>query len=111
MILRHSTLYCSGTSLLLLAATALTIHGRLSRVWAGPSLTQKSALVRTLGLTDLCLFTEASYTRHLSMADLNTPFQESPLVFEHFPSGSLVAAPQQLSGVHATQMRVTRHGR
>jgi hypothetical protein len=30
------------------------------------SLQEKVNLVQKLGLTDLCLFTEASYTRHLS---------------------------------------------
>jgi hypothetical protein len=49
-----------------------------------------------LALTDLCLFTEARYTRHPSMADLHTPFQDHPLSLEHFPSGSLIAAPPHL---------------
>jgi len=50
-------------------------------------------LVQRLGLTDLCLFTEASYTRHLSLADFHTAFQDSPMALEHFPSGSLVTHP------------------
>ena len=50
-------------------------------------------LVQRLGLTDLCLFTEASYTRHLSSADFHTAFQDSPMALEHFPSGSLVTHP------------------
>jgi hypothetical protein len=54
----------------------------------------KAALVGQLGLTDLCLFTEASYTRHPSMADRHTPFKDSPFSLEHFPSGSLVSPPQ-----------------
>jgi hypothetical protein len=53
----------------------------------------KTSLVRQLDLTDLCLFTEARYTRHPSQADLHTPFQDSPLTFEHFPSGSLLGPP------------------
>lgn len=48
-------------------------------------------LVKRLGLTDLCLFTEARYTRHPSQADLHSPFQDHPMSLEHFPSGSLVA--------------------
>lgn len=50
-------------------------------------------LVRELGLTDLCLFTEARYTRHLSQADWHTPFQDHPAALEHFPSGSLASPP------------------
>ena len=57
------------------------------------SLRASAALVDRLDLTDLCLFTEASYTRHLSLADLHTPFQNGPMSLEHFPSGSLVMPP------------------
>jgi hypothetical protein len=52
--------------------------------------------VRALELTDLSLFTEARYTRHLSQSDRHTPFQDHPLALEHFPSGSLVAPPTLL---------------
>jgi hypothetical protein len=47
-------------------------------------------LVEELALTDPALFTEARYTRHLSQADRHAPFQDHPMAFEHFPSGSLV---------------------
>ena len=53
-------------------------------------------MVRDLELTDLCLFTEASYTRHLTQADRHTPFQNSPMALEHFPSGSILACPGAL---------------
>ena len=56
-------------------------------------LQEKISLVRNLGLADLCLFTEASYTRHLSLSDFHTAFQDSPMALEHFPSGSLVIHP------------------
>jgi hypothetical protein len=48
-------------------------------------------------VTDLGLFTETRYTRHPSLADLHSPFQDSPLAMEHFPSGSLVQPPAQLA--------------
>ena len=111
MALRHSTRYCSGMTALVLAAAALGIHGFLAVQCAGPSLAHTSSLVHALQLTDLCLFTEASYTRHLAMADLNTPFQDSPLTFEHFPTGSLVAAPRHLAGNVSTRITVTHPGR
>lgn len=50
--------------------------------------------VSELELTDLCLFTEARYTRHLSQADLHSAFQDHPVALEHFPSGSLVTPLQ-----------------
>jgi hypothetical protein len=53
------------------------------------------ALVRELHLTDLCLFTDARYTRHLSQADRYTPFQDHPAALEHFPSGSLLSPPYE----------------
>ncbi|UCG38952.1 MAG: hypothetical protein JSV00_01590 [bacterium] len=59
-------------------------------------LERRRQLVRDLGLTDLCLFTEARYTRHLSQADLHSAFQDHPMALEHFPSGSLVLPPPHL---------------
>lgn len=67
-------------------------EGRLSRL---------GRMVEELTLTDLCLFTEARYTRHLSQADLHSPFQDHPLSLEHFPSGSFVLPPQRFRQPHA----------
>lgn len=53
-------------------------------------------LVRSLSLTDLALFTEARYTRHLTQADRHAAFQDHPLALEHFPSGSLISPPSPL---------------
>ena len=54
--------------------------------------------LRKLQVTDLCLTTEARYTRHLAMADRHAPFQAHPLALEHFPSGSLVLPELSLRG-------------
>ena len=59
-------------------------------------LQQKKNMVRDFALTDLCLFTEANYTRHITQADRYTPFQDSPLALEHFPSGSIFLPPEKL---------------
>ena len=69
-------------------------HASFERKAALESFEKKTELVKRLQLTDLCLFTEASYTRHLSQSDFNTPFQDSPMSLEHFPSGALVAPPR-----------------
>jgi hypothetical protein len=61
-----------------------------------PLQQQRAWIVRVLGLTDLCLFTEARYTRHPSLADLGTPFQDHPVALEHFPSGAIVPVPPHL---------------
>jgi hypothetical protein len=64
-----------------------------------PLLLEQAQVVKNLGLNDLCLFTEARYTRHLAVADLNTAFQDYPMSFEHFPSGSLVPVPPHLTHI------------
>lgn len=75
-------------------ASVLTFADAAWRVRAGaPGLAERATLVEQLGLTDLVLFTEARYTRHLSQADLHSAFQDHPFAFEHFPSGALVVPP------------------
>ena len=59
------------------------------------SLREKEEMVKRLELTDLCLFTEASYTRHLTQADHHTPFQDYPVSLDHFPSGSIIRPPMK----------------
>ena len=95
----------SSSFLLYLAANLLLLallfaHASFQEMHAGPLLRENSELVQTLGLSDLCLFTEASYTRHPTQADLNTPFQDSPLCLEHFPSGSLLMPPEIVRHPH-----------
>lgn len=70
------------------ASISLRIDSKLVR--------ERREIVKVLALTDLCLFTEARYTRHPSMADLHTPFQNHPLSLEHFPSGSILSVPPHL---------------
>lgn len=74
------------------------LDANLSRRIDAPGARQRREIVKVLALTDLCLVTEARYTRHPSMADLHTPFQEHPLSLEHFPSGSFIAVPPKLQG-------------
>ena len=74
---------------------ALGVLFTLHAVWAVYDAQEQRAevhmLVKRLGLTDIALLTEARYTRHLSLADLHSPFQDAPMAIEHFPTGSLVA--------------------
>ena len=51
------------------------------------------AAVRSFGLSDLALSTEARYTRHPAISDPLVPFMNMPGSFEHFPSGSFFASP------------------
>ena len=91
----------SGLWFLFLAANALLllaflVHGAHRHAAEEPALREKRELVKRLGLSDLCLFTDARYSRHPSMADFNTPFQDHPLSLEHFPSGSILSPPPHL---------------
>jgi hypothetical protein len=70
-----------------------------SRYQAGEALERlgKEAItVQKLQITDLCLFTEAWYTRHPSQSDWHNPFQSHPVCLEHFPTGSIVRPPDLL---------------
>jgi hypothetical protein len=80
---------------------AAFVHAALQRNARQSGLREKSELVRTLELTDLCLFTEARYTRHPSQADLHSPFQDHPVSMEHFPSGSLLLPLRRKAENHA----------
>jgi len=77
----------------LLTLTLLALHAHSLVAADGAAQVRNVALVRSLGLTDLCLFTEARYTRNPSQSDLHAPFQDHPLALEHFPAGSLASPP------------------
>lgn len=70
-------------------------------------LPARRELVAVLSLTDLALWTEARYTRHPSMADMFSPFQDHPGAFDHFPAGSLMvpAGPRP-----ETSLQIRRQG-
>jgi hypothetical protein len=76
-----------------LGFVACFVDAAYRRTALEPQLQQIEQTVSRLGLTDLALFTEARYTRHPSQADLHSAFQDHPLAFEHFPTGSLIAPP------------------
>ena len=94
--LRKSNLFFLTLAVSLILLCLMFAHASFKREAARGAMKEKGDIIRALELTDLCLFTEANYTRHLSQADLHTPFQDSPMSLEHFPSGSLAAPPPSL---------------
>jgi hypothetical protein len=94
--MRKSNLFFIYLALNLTTAVLLFIHASIKEKADMPLLMKNAEMTKRLELTDLALFTEARYTRHLSQADLNTPFQDYPMSFEHFPSGSVVRPPAHL---------------
>ena len=72
--------------------TSLFIHSRrLEKELQADEEIQKIA-VAGLGLTDLCVATEARYTRHPAVSDPMAAFMDHPGALEHFPTGSFWAA-------------------
>lgn len=91
--MRRSGVYllaCAANTLLMLVLL-LDARGREAR--AAAFLEPCVRAVRVFRLTDLCLFTEARYTRNPSMADFHAAGQDHPFALEHFPSGSMVTPP------------------
>lgn len=91
--MRPSTFFLAITALNIMLFSLLMLHARSKPAEALAIQSSCAELVEELLLTDLCLFTEARYTRNPAMADLHSPFQDHPLSLEHFPSGSLVMPP------------------
>ena len=76
--------------------TVLVARSRSLKAMHDQALAASEAVARELGLTDLAIWTEARYTRHPSLADRATAFQEHPGSLEHFPAGCIVAPPPHL---------------
>ncbi len=98
--MRKSTLFLLYLALNFILLIVMLTHASMSKKSEIEALAEQERMVRRLGLTDICLFTEASYTRHLTQADVHTPFQDSPMTLEHFPSGALVAPPAGIGRTH-----------
>jgi hypothetical protein len=82
----------------------LLVHAPFAKSALANDVEKMEELTERLALTDLCIFTEARYTRNPSLADLHSAFQDHPVSMEHFPSGSFVAPPAHLIGERAHGM-------
>jgi hypothetical protein len=94
--MRKSTVYLFSLFLLALLTAVMLAHAAVRERAEQASLLRQAEAVKDLQLTDLCIFTEARYTRHPSQADRHAAFQDHPLSMEHFPSGSLIEMPDGL---------------
>lgn len=99
--MRRSTPFLALLVLLLGLFLGMLLHAWRAGRAIDPAVAECRHWVAELQLTDLCLFTEARYTRNPALADLHTPFQDHPTALEHFPSGTLVAPPPHLTSPHA----------
>jgi hypothetical protein len=94
--MRKSTIFIIYTVAGFLAMGLIFAHASYRKTASAEINKEMADTVRTLGLTDLCIFTEARYTRHPSVTDLHSAFQDHPVSLEHFPSGSLIGPPLHL---------------
>jgi len=102
---RRSSAYLIYVGVNALLAGALLVHASQRRAVLEADLREAAALAAEVGLTDICLTTEANYTRHPSQADRHTPFLDGPFGFDHFPSGAIVGPPAHLGKSHETRHR------
>lgn len=96
MLPRKSDIFFTSLAAGVLLLGLMFVDAAISRRLDRDLVRERREVVRVLTLTDLCLFTEARYTRHPSLTDLHTPFQEHPMSLEHFPSGAIMAVPPHL---------------
>lgn len=95
-MMRPSSRYLLYMSLLCVALAAAFRDATLRSRYDKENRAHRQELVRSLGITDLCLATEATYTRNPALADRFTPFQDHPGAFDHFPTGSVIPPPAHL---------------
>jgi len=74
--------------------TSLFVHSQHRREELRSDEEIQKIAVAGLGLTDLCVATEARYTRHPAVSDPMAPFMDHPGALEHFPTGSFWTAIQ-----------------
>jgi hypothetical protein len=91
--LRKSDLFLLWLAVNLCALLIVFVQAYHERQSDAPFLKERKNMVEKYELTDLCLFTDAQYTRNPAIADFAAPFQDHPLSMEHFPSGSIIPPP------------------
>jgi len=97
---RRSSVFLFYLALNIVLVGLMLVHASHRRARLAGDVREMTALAERFGLTDLCLFTEANYTRHPTQADFHTPFLDGPLALDHFPSGSMIVAPAHLRKPH-----------
>ena len=74
--------------------TSLYLHSRHADNGHRSSRQILTITTAGLGLTDLCVATEARYTRHPAISDPVAPRMDHPGAIEHFPTGSFWVPPK-----------------
>jgi hypothetical protein len=94
---RKSDIFMLYLLLNIIVLAILFFHAHFPAAAVSATLQENRTVVSNLRLTDICLFTDARYTRNPSIADPNSSFQDCPMSLDHFPSGSLMPPPPHLN--------------
>lgn len=93
--MRPATLLFFLVSFVLAFDAGLLAAGQARRATMARDLPLLHSVTAALGLSDLCVATEARYTRHPAVSDPVAPFMDHPAAMEHFPTGSFWAPPSR----------------
>jgi len=91
--MRPALIFISFIVTLLVLDGVLYIHSSYRQAKDITYIPANNIVTSVLGLTDLCVSTEARYTRHPSLSDPVAPFMDHPGCLEHFPTGSFWSPP------------------
>jgi len=91
--MRPSHIFFTILLLLVFIDGTLYLHTKRLSIDLEDDQALQAIAVAGLGLTDLCVATEARYTRHPAVSDAMAPFMDHPGALEHFPTGSFWNAP------------------
>lgn len=92
-LLRPAHILAGLLLVLALINSGLYVYARHARSRQESALAVQAIATAGLGLSDLCIATEARYTRHPAASDHVVPFMDHPGAIEHFPTGSFWAPP------------------
>ena len=81
-------------SALLAGAVGIAAASGARNPWLEAARRTNQGLVAELGLTDLAIWSGATYCRHPSQADRFAARADHPMALEHFPAGSVVPPPR-----------------
>ena len=88
--------------LLAVCVAATWFDGARLRGQHRPATERNLRLAADLGLTDLCLFADAPWLRHLAVADVLSSVQDGPGAFDYSRGGALVGPRDTVTGTHGT---------
>jgi len=91
--MRPAYLLCALLVSLAMVDAGLYLHNRNAAAVRHSAKEIRTITTAGLGLTDLCIATEARYTRHPAVSDPAAPRMDHPGAVEHFPTGSFWAPP------------------